>query len=158
MEQGQGLRPHVPQGEDKKDPNEELSIATPWETDTLWLRTEIDGDGKELSDFRVHVRSSAHFEAYINGVAAADSVQETGTHVDYKVSPQAARAIRPGKNVLAVKVFRSRPPETGQHIDIGLTAVQPPALDAQGGDEAGRAAWVAVANVLLNLDETLTRR
>ncbi|MBI1357772.1 MAG: DUF1553 domain-containing protein [Acidobacteria bacterium] len=143
---------------DKEDPNEKLSIATPWESDNLWLRTEIDVDEKELTDFRLYVRAFAHFEAFVNGVAAADSVQETGTHVDYKLTPQAAATVRPGKNVLAVRVFRSRPPESGQHVDIGLTAVRPPRLEAQGGDEVERAAWVVAANVLLNLDETLTRR
>ncbi len=55
-------------------------------------------------------------------------------------------------------VFRSRPPDRGQHFDVSLTALRPPDLEAQKGDEAERAAWVVVANVILNLDETLTKR
>ena len=143
--------------DDDEDPNEKLEIQSRWDGDDLWLRTEFRVDEAELDDFRLYVRASAHFEAFVNGVPAADSVQETGEHVDYKLHSAAAAAIQPGKNTLAVRVFRSRPPESGQHIDIGLQAVRPPDLPSRE-NAADDAAWVAVANVILNLDETLTKR
>jgi hypothetical protein len=143
---------------DKEDPNEELQIATDWQSDNLWLRTEFDVDEKDLDGFQIYVRAFAHFKAYLNGVPAADSVQETGSYADYDVHPAAAATVRPGKNVLAVHVFRSRSADSGQHFDASLTALRPPELEADKGDEADRAAWVVVANVILNLDETLTKR
>ncbi|MEZ5391373.1 MAG: DUF1553 domain-containing protein [Bryobacterales bacterium] len=146
------------QKNDKDDPNKELEIATGWQSDDLWLRAEFDVAEKDLESFQLFVRAFAHFKAYVNGVSAADSVQETGSYADYDVHPAAAATVRPGKNVLAIHVFRSRPPESGQHFDASLTALRPPELEAQKGDEADRAAWVVVANVILNLDETLTKR
>ena len=146
------------QKNDKDDPNKELEIATGWQSDDLWLRAEFDVAEKDLEGFQLFVRAFAHFKAYVNGIPAADSVQETGSYADYDVHPAAAASVRPGKNVLAIHVFRSRPPENGQHFDASLTALRPPELEAQNGDEAERAAWVVVANVILNLDETLTKR
>ncbi len=142
---------------DDEDPTKELEIATDWHSDELWLRKEFDVDEKGLTDLTIYARASAHFEAFLNGVPAADSVQESGTHTGYSVYPAAAKTIRPGKNVLAVRVFRSRPPEAGQHVDIGLQALRPADL-TKSRDEADRAAWVVAANVVLNLDETLTKR
>jgi len=158
-EQGRGAFGRMFRGEnDKEDPNEELQIATDWQSDDLWLRAEFEVDEQNLDGFRLYVRAFAHFKAYLNGVPAADSVQETGSYADYDVHPAAAATVRPGKNVLAVHVFRSRPPDRGQHFDVRLTALRPPDLEAEKGDEAERAAWVVVANVILNLDETLTKR
>lgn len=158
-EKGQGAFGRMFRDEkDDKDPNEELEIATGWQSDDLWLRTEFDVEEEALDGFQIYVRAFAHFNAYLNGVPAADSVQETGSYADYNVHPAAAASVRPGRNVLAVHVFRSRPADRGQHFDISLTALRPPDLEADNGDEAERAAWVVVANVILNLDETLTKR
>ena len=143
---------------DDEDPNKEFQIETNWEADHLWLRREFDVDDEGLSEFSVNVRAFAHFEAFLNGEPAADSVRETNLHTDYAVYPAAEKAARPGKNVLAVHAFRSRPPESGQHVDVGLTALRPPDLGGPNPRAADEAAWVVVANVLLNLDETLTKR
>jgi len=91
-------------------------------------------------------------------VLAAGSGEESSGPVDLKISPEAAAAIRLGQNVMAVAARRTIAGDGDQYVDIALTALRPPDLGAPRPDDAERAAFVMVAHVLLNLDETLTKR
>ena len=64
----------------------------------------------------------------------------------------------PGTNVIAVAARRTIKGDGDQYFDAGLKAVRKPDLGPEQSDDAERAAWVMVAHVLLNLDETLTKR
>lgn len=133
-------------------------VATSWETDTLWLRYEFTAPESKLSDFRLQVKTVSGFEAWINGVSAAGSPQERTGYYEYPVSSAAEPAIKPGRNVLAIRVVRNHEKKGGQSFDAGLVATRAPDFGKRARDDADRAAWVAVANAILNLDETLTRR
>ena len=151
----------------KKEPSddgaEELEYKLPeartrWDSEKLWLRREFQVDGPGFEDFRMRVEFRGSFEVWINGVPAADSAEEFTGPLDVKISPQAAATIRPGRNVIAVAARRTVAGDGDQYIDAALTALRPPELGEPRPDDAGRAAWVMVAHVLLNLDETLTKR
>ena len=58
----------------------------------------------------------------------------------------------------AIRVARYGTRSNGQVFDPGLVASLPLAPAKPGRADAARAAWVVVANTVLNLDETVTRR
>ena len=68
------------------------------------------------------------------------------------------KAFRPGRNVIAVRVGRYGAQSAEQLFDPGLVGSLPMPRIQPGRNDAGRAAWVVVANTVLNLDETVTRR
>jgi hypothetical protein len=106
------------------------------------------------------------FEIWINGVPAATSGEETSGGRDIDISDEAMRTLHAGPNVIAITARRiaNKPgddQEEGpgdQYIDAGLRVFRKPDLGPERSDDPDRAAWVMVAHVLLNLDETLTKR
>ena len=133
------------------------SIGTHWDTPDLWMRLEFELTDTEAEDFRFEVRHSAAFHAYINGVFAAQDVDGSGSYAPYSLSPEARRALRPGRNVLAVHAVHAGLSDAARHIDLGLTMLRRPDLP-DSASTTEEASWVAVANVVLNLDEALTKR
>lgn len=155
------IRPKKKQPSD--DGAEELEYKLPeartkWDGERLWLRRHFQVEGPGFEDFRIRVEFRGSFEVWINGVHAADSGEESSGPVDLKISAEAAAAIRPGKNVIAVAARRTIAGDGDQYIDVALTALRPPDLGAPQPEDAERAALVVVAHVLLSLDETLTKR
>lgn len=135
------------------------SLRTPWKTPGLWLRLRFDLDHPDLGDFRIVARHSGRFDAYLNGVPASSDLDGSGSHTPYRVSAAAAATLRPAGNLLAVRATHTGLSDSPRNIDVGLTATKPPRFPARGDSSAADdAAWVAVANVMLNLDETLTKR
>lgn len=132
--------------------------GTVWDTDGLWLRTEFDIADPRLGGYRLEVRHLGGFEAYVNGVKAAEDYDGSGSHAPYELSAPALAALRPGRNVLAVRAVHTGLTGAARHIDVGLTALRPPQIPLSGPEAAEQAAWVAVANVVLNLDEALTKQ
>ena len=133
------------------------SIGTRWDTPDLWTRLEFELNEADVRSFRFEVRHSAAFHAYINGVFAAKDLDGSGSYAPYGLTPEARRALRPGRNVLAVHAVHTGLTDAPRHIDLGLTMLRQPEL-TEGASTADEAAWVAVANVVLNLDEALTKR
>ena len=133
------------------------SIGTHWDTPDLWTRLEFELTEAEVEDFRFEVRNSAAFHAYINGVFAAQDLDGSGSYAPYGLTPEALRSLRPGRNVLAVHAVHTGLSDAPRHIDLGLTMLQRPDL-SDSTSTPDEAAWVAVANVVLNLDEALTKR
>lgn len=133
------------------------SIGTHWDTSDLWTRLEFELTDAEVEDFRFEVRNSAAFHAYINGVFAAQDLDGSGSYAPYGLTPEALRSLRPGRNVLAVHAVHTGLSDAPRHIDLGLTMLQRPDLP-DSTSTPDEAAWVAVANVVLNLDEALTKQ
>ena len=134
------------------------SLQTEWNTTELWLRMEFDLPSPGLEDFRLEVRHSGAFSAFLNGVPAATDLDGAGTHVPYRIGSSARAALRPRGNVLAVHAVHTGLTDGARNIDVGLTALRPPDLPDFSPRTADDAGWVVVANVVLNLDETLTKR
>jgi hypothetical protein len=156
---GRGAFGQFPKPEDgKEDLGMKFSLTTNWDTEGIWLRREFELPESPLSNFKLHLRVTADHEVFVNGVLAYHSAEGVGVHTGYSLYPEALAAMRPGKNVLAVHAHRHQEKERGQQIDVGLTALKPPDFGPRHPEEADRAAWVVLANVILNLDETLTKR
>ena len=133
------------------------SIGTRWDTPNLWTRLEFELIEADVEDFRFEVRNSAAFHAYINGVFAAQDLDGSGSYAPYGLTPEALRSLRPGRNVLAVHAVHTGLSDAPRHIDLGLTMLRRPDLP-DSTSTPDEAAWVAIANVVLNLDEALTKR
>ncbi len=136
----------------------ESSLRTVWDTPELWMRLAFEADSAGLDGFRLEIRHSGGFEAYINGVLAARDMDGSGTHSPYPLSETARAALRPAENILAVRAIHTGLTDAARNIDVGLSALRPPELGIAGSAAVAPAAWVVVANVVLNLDETLTKR
>ncbi len=155
--EGRGAFGHA-KGEGVAPGSFESRIRTDWATSEIWMRQTFEADSSDLDGFRLEIRHSGGFEAYINGVLAARDMDGSGTHSPYPLSLAALKALRPSGNVLAVRAIHTGLTGASRNIDVGLTALRPPELDTVGRKAVDLAAWVMVANVVLNLDETLTRR
>ena len=144
--------------EEKKGGNKDIEVVTDWTTEKIWMRIDFDVPREGLTDYQLEARYQCAFDAFVNGVHAAHPPQGYGIHTEIPLYPDAAAAIKPGRNVVAVAARRNTEKSLGRHIDVGLKALKRPDLGSPAEDDADRAAWVIVANVLLNLDETLTKR
>ena len=63
-------------------------------------------------------------EVYINGVLAARPRRFTSDYDDVDVAPEAVKALKQGKNVLAVHCHQTT---GGQYIDVGIISYGPAA-------------------------------
>ncbi|MCY4188680.1 MAG: PSD1 and planctomycete cytochrome C domain-containing protein, partial [Bryobacterales bacterium] len=138
---------------ESKDPHA-ARIGTRWDTESLWARLEFDLAEVEVEGLRFEARHSGAFHAYINGVFAGEDLDGSGSYAPYGLTPEARRALRPGRNVLAVRAVHTGLSGAPRHVDVGLTMLRRPELPG-GPSTPEEAAWVAVANVVLNLDEAL---
>ncbi len=151
---GSTKRPNV---SDAPDPYG-TSLRTDWNSTDLWTRVEFDLADPSMQEIRLEGRFSGGFEAFLNGVPAATQINGSGTFAPFELAARAKAALRPGKNVLAIHAIHTGLSDGLRFLDVGLTALRPPAFPDSGPEDADEAAWVVVANVVLNLDEALTIR
>ncbi len=94
-------------------------VRTEWNTGDIWLRREFTAPAENANAtslvLRVHHDEDA--EVFLNGVPTARLPRWTMGYVEVPVSPEAARALVPGKNVLAIHCHQNG---GGQYIDAGL--------------------------------------
>lgn len=132
--------------------------ATRWDGPELWLRVSFDLPEGEWDSVRAEAKNSASFSAYINGVFAVAEPYGSTVHAALPVSGDAVAALHPGRNTLAVHATHTGLSDAPRHVDVGLSGLRPPPLTSSPREAILEAAWVAAANVVLNLDEALTRR
>lgn len=122
------------------------------------LRYTLDLPAKLPTKFKLPARTNAQFDVWVNGVVAVNNIFERSGHYEYPINDDGQRAFKPGKNVIAIRVSRNVAQGGDQIFDPGLVASLPWTPVAPKAGDAGKAAWVVVANTVLNLDETVTRR
>ena len=141
-------------------PPDDVKLKVKWESDHLWLRTDLSlPAGAPVPErIRLAVRTNAQVYLYVNGVQGVEARWERAGYYDYVLSPAGQAAFKPGRNVIAVRITRNHAEAGAQFFDGGLYGTRP--LDAARltSDALDRAAWVVVANTVLNLDEMVTRR
>ncbi len=97
-------------------------IGTEWKTPDLWLRREFmvpEAAGREL---RVIMNHDEDAEVYFNGVLAVRASGHIGDYQEFDVSAEAAKALRPGRNIMAVHCHQTA---GGQYIDAGVVELVP---------------------------------
>jgi hypothetical protein len=139
-------------------PSETTPVKTAWDTDTLYLRYSLELPEQLPTTFKMPVRTNSQFDVWVNGVAALNNIYERSGHYEYAMNDDGQKAFRAGRNVIAIRVARYGTQSNGQVFDPGLVASMPLQARKSARTDAARAAWVVVANTILNLDETVTRR
>ena len=134
------------------------SYPTEWNTRDIWMRRAVELPEEELGEFTLKVRSVGKFEVYVNGELAVATEDEKYPSGEFPLREKALATLRPGDNLIAVHAWQPGDEEEGRVIDVGMMALRPKAPIPVREDDAEHAAWTMVGNVLLNLDETLTKR
>ncbi len=139
-------------------PSETVTIRSRWDTETLFLRYTLELGAPLPTHFKMPARTSGQVEVWVNGVAALLNIFERAGHYEYALNDDGQKAFRVGKNTIAIKVTRHGAQKNDQVFDAGLIASMPWKPQPVKAGDAAKAAWVVVANTVLNLDETVTRR
>jgi len=99
-------------------------IFTEWHTPDIWMRGEyVLEKNQDVSKLSLDVCHDEDFEVYINGVLAAQAKGYITKYRLYPVSPEALKALKVGKNVIAVHCHQTA---GGQYIDVGFTSKSEP--------------------------------
>ena len=96
---------------------EYVEPATEWNTPEIWLRKTFEFDGNLEGFLAATIFHDEDCEVYINGVKALSVTGFVTRYNDYDLAPEAAKALKAGKNVVAIHVKQTR---GGQFIDFGL--------------------------------------
>jgi hypothetical protein len=95
-------------------------VKTTWDTSDIWLRrtVEIDVDSFDGAGFLCH--HDEDVQIYVNGVLAGSAGGFTSDYDELEMSEDGRRALKKGKNLIAVKCHQTR---GGQYIDVGIVAI-----------------------------------
>lgn len=93
------------------------AVGTEWKTNDIWVRREFTLPDRPLGEVLLSIHHDEDAEVYINGVLGARLRGHTTEYEEAPLSAEARKALRPGKNVLAVHCKQTA---GGQYIDVGL--------------------------------------
>jgi len=100
---------------------EGVPVRTAWTTPQIWMRQSFDWSGGTGSGLYFVLTHDEDVTIAINGVEAATVPGYSTGYVMVPVGEQAARTLRPGSNVIAVRCLQTK---GGQAIDVGIVRVQ----------------------------------
>ena len=94
-------------------------IRTEWRDRDIWVRREFTLPAKidANSQLALRIHHDEDAEIYLNGVEVANLPRWTQGYTEVSLTPEAARALHPGRNVMAI---HCRQNNGGQYIDAGL--------------------------------------
>jgi hypothetical protein len=84
------------------------------------LRREIELTAVQIRDAQAWLHHDDDVELYVNGVLALTSAGWTSTYETFSLSVAGQKALKPGKNVIAIHCHQN---SGGQYIDFGLVNV-----------------------------------
>jgi hypothetical protein len=97
-------------------------VRTEWKTIDIWLRREFALSEAKFNDLRLILHHDEDAEVYVNGVLAAKVLRYITDYDEFEVSPEAVKALKPGRNVIAIHCHQT---SGGQYIDAGLADYRP---------------------------------
>ena len=97
-------------------------IGTERKTSDIWLRLEFDMPEAAARELRLIMNHDEDAEVYLNGVLAVKAPGHIGDYQEFEVTADGAKALRPGRNLLAVHCHQTT---GGQYIDVGLVELVP---------------------------------
>jgi hypothetical protein len=97
-------------------------VRTVWDTKQIWIRREFTLEDKVPDRLLLWMHHDEDADVYLNGVLATRVKGYITDYEDFAIAPAAHKALKPGKNVIAVHCKQTR---GGQYIDVGLVAVEP---------------------------------
>jgi hypothetical protein len=97
-------------------------VNTEWRTADIWIRRDFDLPADLPPELYLFVHHDDDARIFLNGVLAAELPRWTTAYEEVGILPEARKALKPGKNVLAVHCHQT----TGaQYIDAGLVTLKP---------------------------------
>jgi len=96
-------------------------IGTEWKSSDIWLRREFNLTSKP-GEVKLLLCHDEDAEVYLNGVLATKTTRHIGDYQEFDVSAEAAKTLRPGRNVIAVHCQQTT---GGQYIDAGVVELVP---------------------------------
>ncbi|MAT72735.1 MAG: glutaminase [Planctomycetaceae bacterium] len=93
-------------------------IGTRWNTSDIWIRRTFDSETEVDDSLRLHIHHDEEADVYLNGVLIRHIQGYSGDYEQYNLRPEALRAFKKGKNVLAVHCQQTT---GGQYIDAGFS-------------------------------------
>jgi hypothetical protein len=93
-----------------------------WKSPDIWLRREFTVADLPKGELRLRAHHDEDAEIYLNGVLLKKVVGYTTEYQSYRVSVESAKALKAGKNIIAVHCHQTG---GGQYIDVGLDAITP---------------------------------
>jgi hypothetical protein len=94
-----------------------VTLNTRWDTGDIWLRREFTLKPEEVSGIRLQVFHDEDVEVYLNGVLALNLPGFVIDYDEFEISKEAARALQPGRNIIAVHCHQTT---GGQGVDVGI--------------------------------------
>ncbi len=97
------------------------AVRTEWKTPDIWLRRTIDLPEGKLTEPLLLMHHDDDAEVYLNGELAAKVRGYTSHYEPFSIRPEAARALHPGKNTIAIHCHQYT---GGQYIDAGIVDIK----------------------------------
>jgi hypothetical protein len=92
-------------------------VRTEWNSPEIWIRREFDLPTDAFKDLNLLFHHDEDCEVYINGQLAAKRRRNTTEYVEQPINEDARKAMRKGKNVIAIHCKQT---VGGQYIDAGI--------------------------------------
>ena len=92
-------------------------VRTEWLSENIWLRQECVLKSIPEKGLYLFVHHDEDAEVYLNGVLALRVEGWTSDYEQYEIFPEAKKALKPGKNVIAIHCKQT---DGGQYIDAGI--------------------------------------
>jgi hypothetical protein len=99
------------------------TVRTQWKSTDIWLRRDFDLAAAPANEVQLNIHHDEDAEIYINGVLAAKAPGFTTEYELVEISPEARKALKTGKNSVAIHCHQTA---GGQYIDAGLVELTPP--------------------------------